>query len=369
MSTAPRSVPHFSVLGLIRNKTGAVIILIVSMMVAIFGMAALVLDLGHIQHVKLRLQITADASALAAVREIPNSFAVKSVAITFSQENYPGYGLILDEADVVLGQWDFDNRQFSPGQDGNAVKVTTKRYQERSNAVPQYFTPVLGLGRFADVQAVAIAVMREGIGARFLFDEDLIDSDVPVIENLAAAHNMDPEVMISDNNGDWFIDIPPGSVLELPTGQVGDEGIFDTDHPGFPFGPNTDPSLEDFLNYNEDSSSWRYDLVPKWMLDPLPGVSPVQDPNEYATFVDPELVRVSPVYKSDISVLGSDTIAYPVNALGWRRGLIAFKIIGVGADPDGSGSVLPNLILEIVDPSQIELDEANLGAGGVALVN
>ena len=39
--------------------------------------------------------------------------------------------------------------------------------------------------------------------------------------------------------------------------------------------------------------------------------------------------------------------------LGERRGLVAFKIIGVGQDPDGSGAVLPNLIFEIVDPIDI----------------
>ena len=40
-----------------------------------------------------------------------------------------------------------------------------------------------------------------------------------------------------------------------------------------------------------------------------------------------------------------------------RRGLIAFKIIAVGSDPDGSGSVLPELILEIVDPATIDPNE------------
>ena len=35
---------------------------------------------------------------------------------------------------------------------------------------------------------------------------------------------------------------------------------------------------------------------------------------------------------------------------GERRGLIAFKVIGVGADPDGGGSVLPSLFFEIVAP-------------------
>ena len=46
-----------------------------------------------------------------------------------------------------------------------------------------------------------------------------------------------------------------------------------------------------------------------------------------------------------------------LNAKGLRRGLIAFKIIAVGDDVDGSGSVLPELEVEIVDPSTIDLND------------
>ncbi len=56
--------------------------------------------------------------------------------------------------------------------------------------------------------------------------------------------------LISDLDGDWFIDLPPYEILELPTGQVGDAGLFDIQHPEFPFGYDTDPSFADFLNYN-----------------------------------------------------------------------------------------------------------------------
>ena len=80
------------------------------------------------------------------------------------------------------------------------------------------------------------------------------------------------------------------------------------------------------------------------------GVEPLSDPDRYADFVDPYRIQVSTVYKNDIS----DTEP-GVNALGERRGLVAFKILGVGADPDGAGSVLPNLIFEIVDPSMLDM--------------
>ena len=93
-------------------------------------------------------------------------------------------------------------------------------------------------------------------------------------------------------------------------------------------------------------------------LDPLLGVEPVSDPAQYADFVNPNTILVSPVYKSDV---GNTTPG--VNALGERRGLVAFKIIAVGSDPDGSGSALPNLVVQIVDPQMLG------GLGGIRLIN
>ena len=122
------------------------------------------------------------------------------------------------------------------------------------------------------------------------------------------------------------------------------------------------PSFDDFLNYNEDSSSWRYSLLSASELDPLAGVSTVSDGSQYPSYVNADYVHVSPVFKSDVSDLGSNR----VNAKGWRRGLIAFRIIGVGADPDGPGSVLPNLIIEVVSPADINVSSLDVRSTGIA---
>ena len=106
------------------------------------------------------------------------------------------------------------------------------------------------------------------------------------------------------------------------------------------------------------------------MLDPLVGVSPVSDANEYPYYVDPDSVQISPVYVNDINELNPVNGVPAANALGLRRGLLAFKVMAVGYDPDGEGSVLPNLIIEIVDPRTIDIDFAqpDLGGGGVGLI-
>jgi hypothetical protein len=147
-------------------------------------------------------------------------------------------------------------------------------------------------------------------------------------------------------------------VLKVPTGQTFDEGLFDISHAAFPFvdGSNGYPSFQDFLNYNEDSNSWRYDLLEKWMLDPLLGVSRVSHNHLYDEFVNPGKCQVSPVYKSDVSNLNPQNGVPAVNALGWRQGVMAFSIDSLAEDPDGDaeqggGSVLPYVWITICDPT------------------
>ncbi len=49
--------------------------------------------------------------------------------------------------------------------------------------------------------------------------------------------------------------------------------------------------------------------------------------------------------------------------------MVAFRVIGVGADPDGPGSALPNLIIKIVSPSEVQLDSVGpFGSTAVQLV-
>ena len=162
--------------------------------------------------------------------------------------------------------------------------------------------------------------------------------------------------------------MPPGTRLNLPTGEGtdynnNDAGMFDIDHPDFPF--TDDQSFREFLFYSDsggDSSKWgtdNYNIHSQ--LNPLYGVSPVTDDTQYPSFVDPDFVHVSPVTFSDTSTLNQSGGVPQVNAHGLRRGLLAFKIVAVGVDVDGSGSVLPELEIEIVDPETISLDAVRYG--------
>jgi hypothetical protein len=345
------------------DQRGIAVIALIVLIPALLAMTAIALAVSQTAMVKSELQAAADAAATAGAADLPDEWAAKDTAQNFSRTNTGTGGHT--EA-VHVGNWNETTRVFQPNVNPvNAVRVITRRVAG-GNPVDLLFGPVLGM-ETSNVEAMAVAMNdTDGGRLRFLLDEEMFDSDIPVLEDLADELGFPfSEAIIMDRDGDWFIDIPPGTEVELPTGQSGDEGVWVIDEASFRFTQTSDPSIADFLNFNENGS-WRQDLVPKSMLDPLIGVNPATA-GQYAGFVNPDAVLVSPVFKSDVSRTGRNK----VNALGERRGLVAFSIIGVGSDPDGSGSRLPNLILRIIDGSTIDLDQVQTVAssgGGVKLV-
>jgi hypothetical protein len=358
-----------------RNRAGQTLPLIALTIATVLAAAAFAIDVGMLYSVRAELQRTADASALAAAQELPSQANAAVVAMQYAATNEPEHGTVVAAEDVTVGNW--TTGTFTPGGEPiNAVRVHAWRVADRGNAPGLFFAKTFGFIE-ADVgtRAIATSGSEGGEDSRFLVDEDLIDTDIPVIEQLAASLGKTPEQIISDGNGDWFIDLPPGSILELPTGQVGDEGLFEIEGPSFPFaagptGVGPPYTFSDFLNYNEDSGSWRYQLLEKEMLDPLIGVDTVDDPAEYPDFVTPPGAgcQVSPIYKSDVNSPPTPVNEPPrVKALGLRRGLLAFKVLSIGSDPDGpSGSKLPNIVILVCDPSDYIGDGGldNFGPGG-----
>ncbi len=359
------------------NERGAVLIFVAVALVALLAMVAFVVDLGRIYWVRAELQTAADAAAFAAAAELPDLIAVEAEAVLYGQLNVPGLGTIIAPGDVVVGHWDAGTKTFLPGASPlDAVWVQAQRSEANGNPVQMFFAGIVGFHE-ANVGAVAIATRTPGDGgSRFLIDDEMFDTDIPAIQAAAAVAGVTSDAVLSDADGDWFIDFYDlaGPIqLELPTGQVGDEALFDMDHPAFAFNGTSSPSFEDFLNYNEDGT-WREALIPKAMLDPLLGVDSVDDPSLYPGFVSPA-AQVSPVYKSDVSDLGlvggvPAVDALGVSALGERRGLVAFTIVAVGSDPDGpGGSLLPNLIIQLVDPATVSLSGIAPGVGGPGNIN
>lgn len=342
-----------------RGERGIALIAVIIVIPALLAMTVMAVEVGHIAMVKSELAAAADAAAIAGAYALPDEFTAKSHANSVSDGNY-GTGVHTESVDV--GRWEEQTRTFAANVNPfNAVRVITRRSAAGGNPTDLIVGEFIGLST-ANIEAVAIATNGDEGGGdrfRFLIDDEMFDTDVEEIEDLADDLGVSPDTLLSDNDGDWFIDLPAGTELELPTGQVGDEGIFDINESTFRFSETSSPSLEDFLNYSSHIG-WRNNLVPDSMLDPLVGVNPVSNGGQYQSFVNPDVVLVSPVYKSDVSNLGRGK----VNAKGERRGLVAFSIIAVGSDPDGSGSKLPNLIIRIADPGDVDIAGVGIGGGG-----
>ena len=280
---------------------------------------------------------------------------------TYALANAPTHGQIVNPSDVETGNWHLAARTFTAGGEPlNAVQVTAYRTTDRGNPLPATLALAFGLDSF-DIVTRAVAIQRGGGGTtdttQFLVDAEMIDSDVPSIEALAASLGMSPDDIISDLNGDGYIDLPPGEVLDVPTGQVGDSALFELGE-AFPFTDSSTPSFQDFLDYNENGT-WRQELLEDHHLDPLPGPTPVEDAADYDQFVG-QGCQVSPVWKSDVSTLnpleqGLDSVdgegTPAVNAKGERRGLLAFEILAILEDPDGpGGSALPDIRIRVCEP-------------------
>ncbi len=316
-----------------RGESGQSLVFATVSLVALLMVAALVVDLGQLLRVRTQLQGIADAAALAAAAKLPSRPNATVTAQAYSMLNDSSNGVLISADEVVVGNWNGAGTFTPDGEPVNSVRVVTRRTDTRNSGVVLLFGGILGSAtRNVAAWATATSGYVEEDFTRFIIDAEMIDSDIPVIEDLADSLGMDKEEIISDNDGDWFIDLPPGVILELPTGQVGDEGLFDITHDAFPFGQASDPSYEDFLNYNEDSGSWRYNLIPKPMLDPLLGVTAINDAEQYAEFVKP-FRQVSPVYKSDVNVLNPVQGDPAVNRSGGAEGCSPSRCWESGATP------------------------------------
>jgi Flp pilus assembly protein TadG len=362
------------------GRRGGITVLAAAFLVIVSIFLAFSIDYGYLVVTESELQNAADAGAMSGAKALKHgrAAAIQAAKNWGNKNKAAGRHVAITDADVIVGKWDSQAAAFFPlasdsTETANAVQVTCQRAEDRGTALNLFFTPIWGV-ESANVQALATAVSPSTVGTKLLIDEEVIDTDVPSIETLASQMGRSPADLLNPrglNAGkqrggiDWvwednFLDLPKETVLHLPTGQGtsydnNDAGLFEITHPAFPF--RTNPSFMEFLTNQLPFSSLG-------QLDPLVGVTPMTSASMLASLVDPDFIHVSPVFKSDISTLNMANGVPQVNALGERRGLLAFKIMCLGQDVDGSGSVLPMLVIRTVDPHTIS--PSKLGPSGVS---
>jgi Putative Flp pilus-assembly TadE/G-like len=401
-----------------QRRRGSIAPLTAVLLIPILALTALAIDLSYLELTRTQLQNAADAAAVAAATEMltnklpEDQTKSRNWASEFASMNKAAGAtvVIAPQSDVQYGYWNASTRLLEaakpnePNVKINAVRVLARRSPTAGGgAVPLFFARIFGVNKW-NMQAEGVAYVPNptmspispGRGSRFLIDDEMLDTDEPPITSLANSLGKTPDWLLtaknetSANPADWFLNLPADTILNLPTGQVGDEGLLDIaaneGNPSlgqYPFTSQADHTK--FLKYNNTSnndaiSQMRKGLFSDSQLDPLAGVGRFNQPSRYPELVNPDFVHVSPVYKSDVSALngvqqanasaGADlnndgtpdgyTTNQPVDkgvcAKDYRRGLLAFKIIGYNLDPSKPYPYLPRLTIKIVDPATIDLN-------------
>jgi Flp pilus assembly protein TadG len=150
------------------DESGATAVIVAVVLVALLGMGALAVDLGHLYSVENQLKKAAEAGALAGARGLwpqdistavsrnPNCAQGAAWALNTTMSNkVEGVNLAADEVRVEVGRWNYDTRTFTPGMSTNAngARVTTNRAN-----VPIYLGRIFGISS-KDLSASAIAIM------------------------------------------------------------------------------------------------------------------------------------------------------------------------------------------------------------------
>ncbi len=100
----------------LQDQRGSIFTIMGFGLVMAAGLAALAIDMSSLYGLKGRLQTTADFAVLAAVSQLPDEDAARTMALDYAAKNMPAseHGGVLANADVVTGNWDSGTRTFTP---------------------------------------------------------------------------------------------------------------------------------------------------------------------------------------------------------------------------------------------------------------
>ena len=157
-----------------RNRRGTIAILTAIMMTMLLGMAAFSVDYGYILTARTDLQATADAAALAAVRElVPDAYGSQEYALYGTRDKVREYAnaninsaerFQIPDADIEIGRYD-PSTIYSGGPltllstgVSDTVRVTLRRDGVLNDTIPLFFARALGLDH-AEMTVTATAVL------------------------------------------------------------------------------------------------------------------------------------------------------------------------------------------------------------------
>jgi hypothetical protein len=140
----------------LRDERGTFAVLGAMMISMLLGAGALGIDVSYGWWVKSKLQAAADAAALAAAQNLPDTAAASSAAVSIAPQNVnANFGTVVAASDVQIGTYDPSTGVFTAGGGTSAVQVTAGRTAAKGNATPVFLAGIFGWR--SDINARAIA--------------------------------------------------------------------------------------------------------------------------------------------------------------------------------------------------------------------
>jgi hypothetical protein len=111
-----------------RSRRGSTSLQVVLSLAMMLGFAALTIDVGRIATTRAELQNASEAAAMGAAVELGDPAEVRRVAIEIAAMNWSGGApVVIDEADVHIGTYAPDTREWIDDESGEFVRVDTSR--------------------------------------------------------------------------------------------------------------------------------------------------------------------------------------------------------------------------------------------------
>ncbi|UCG17212.1 MAG: Tad domain-containing protein [Phycisphaerales bacterium] len=151
------------------RRRGATVAVLAVSLTAILGMAALVIDLGHIYNCRTEMQNAVDASALAGASglHISNTEARERAVASAASNTLATEAVALGLSDVEIGNWEWSSRSFTPiGDEPQEHQPNATRVIGRKQGLALFFARIFGrhtTGILRDAIALADSGRCRGI--------------------------------------------------------------------------------------------------------------------------------------------------------------------------------------------------------------
>ena len=329
------------------NRSGVIILVLCMTFPVLLLLGGLAMDMVYIYIVDNHLAASVDSAVLAAARTDSGSAA--SMANSVFNGNFPaGYMMSLSSS--------LNNLSISSSE-VSALGTAT---------VPTFLMRVTGQESVTLNHLARVAIGSGGSAGFLLIDEDTIDNGTPGIEDISFnwpdCGGGDPSVCVNDDIADPYVRTPlftrgndvTGSVegLVLPTGQLGDEGLFKL--------TNADPQVSAQTPLATFTTQELFDstgnAADENNLDKIIGARALTE-QEIKDLVGYQVCGL--VFDSDIS---DDPSSGWASLKGATQGVTAFEVTGWQPSPAG-GSYLPEIIVRAVNSVDIPSVCSSLSGG------